>query len=56
MPAKHIETVETEKCVLEVVECECGFHVGIDATYLEQVNGVDIGCLSCSNLISVGAF
>ena len=35
--AKLIETVETDKCSLSVYECDCGFHLGIDTSYLEQV-------------------
>jgi len=53
---KLLNPIETEECALEVVECDCGFHLGIDATYLEQVNGVDIKCPSCGKMIGVGAY
>ena len=34
---------------LQVVECvACGFHLGIDLIYLEQVEGVSLACPSCS--------
>jgi len=57
MPAKYVEDVQTGKCSLEIVECGgCGFHMGIDATYLEQVDGVDIPCPSCGEMISVEAY
>ncbi len=48
-----IGEVETEKFVLEVWECKCGFHLGIDSTYLDQVGLVTITCPSCSTLISI---
>ena len=34
---KRLPSVETDKVQLEVIECVCGYHMGIDATYLEQV-------------------
>lgn len=39
---------------LEVYECECGFHIGLDATYLEQVEEVVIECPSCGSIIDTG--
>jgi len=48
---KYIESVSTEKVELDMYECTCGFHLGIDATYLEQVSEVSIVCPSCGNSI-----
>ena len=53
---RAIESIETEKCSLEVIECDCGFHLGIDATYLDQVDGVDIECPSCRKMLGVCAY
>jgi len=53
---KVLNSVETEEYSLEVIECDCGFHLGIDATYLDQVDGVDIECPSCGKIISAGAY
>lgn len=50
---KFIESVETEIISLEVYECVCGFHIGVDATYLEQVDGVKIKCPSFGEKIIV---
>ena len=37
-----------EKFEVEVVECnKCGFHLGIDASYLELVKSVGMNCPSC---------
>ena len=53
---EYVESVETEKVSLEVYECACGFHVGFDATYLEQAGGVSIVCPACGNELKAEAF
>jgi len=53
---RALNNIETEEYTLEVVECDCGFHIGLDATYLDQVDGIDIKCPSCGKIISVGAY
>lgn len=53
---KLLNPTETEEYSLEVVECGCGFHIGIDATYLDQVGPIDIECPSCQKVIGIGAF
>lgn len=50
--AKFIESVTTDKVELEVYECECGFHLGIDATYIDQVSDCSFICPSCGISIS----
>lgn len=45
----YIEEHQSEKCSLEIHECECGFHIGIDATYLEQVGSIQLNCPSCGD-------
>jgi len=37
---------------LEVVECDCGYHMGIDATYLDQVGDFATFCPSCGAIIN----
>ncbi len=32
---------------LEIGECECGYHFGVDATYLDQVGDFVFDCPSC---------
>ena len=44
---EEIESIETDKCQLSVVQCECGYHLGIDATFIDQVDGVITSCPSC---------
>lgn len=48
-------SVGTKKYSFEVIECECGFHIGLDATYLDQVADIDIKCPACGETISVRA-
>jgi len=42
-------TPETDKYELEVFECNsCGFHIGLDVSYLEQVSStISLPCPSC---------
>ena len=44
---KRLNSVETEKIQLEVIECDCGFHIGLGATYLLQVCDIKIQCPAC---------
>jgi len=50
---KRLNSVETERYSLEVIECNyCGFHIGIDASYLDQVGDIKILCPCCQEKIS----
>ena len=51
--AYDIGDVETDRFVLEVYECVCGFHLGVDATYLEQVDAIIIVCPSCEEVLTI---
>ena len=48
----YIEDVETDRVQLSVYECSCGFHLGIDATFLCDVDDVTIACPACKSNIS----
>ena len=48
---KRLPSIETDKVQLEVVECDCGFHLGLDATFLDQVEDFKIKCPSCKTVI-----
>lgn len=40
--------ISVDSAELVVVECPgCGYHMGVDYTYLEQIGPVDIVCPSC---------
>jgi len=44
----RVGDVDVDAFVLEVHECDvCGFHLGVDASYLEQVGSVDVECPAC---------
>lgn len=44
---KRLSSIETDEVQLEVIECNCGFHMGIDATYLDQVADIVMYCPAC---------
>ena len=44
---KRLQSVENEHVQLEVIECDCGFHLGLDATYLDQVGDLVMKCPVC---------
>ena len=48
---RRLPSVETEKVQLEVIECDCGYHMGIDATFLDQVGDFETTCPSCTCII-----
>lgn len=48
---KRLDSVETETVVLEVGECDCGYHFGVDATFLVDVGDFKFACPSCGKEI-----
>lgn len=48
---KRLIGKEIEKVELEYIECDCGFHIGLDATYLDQVGDFKINCPACQKVI-----
>lgn len=46
---KYIGDVDNDRFSLEVYACECGFHIGIDATYIDQVDKVIMKCPGCQS-------
>jgi len=47
-----MKRVPLEKCEIEVIECDCGYHLGVDATFLEQVEDFETICPSCKRIIN----
>lgn len=43
--------IEQQGVSIEVRECDCGFHIGIDATYLDQVGNAAVMCPSCKSFL-----
>jgi len=42
---------------LEIYECNgCGFHIGLDFTYLEQCDDIEIDCPSCGLRLSTNYY
>ena len=49
---KRLESMSNDTVELEVIECDCGYHMGIDATYLEQVDDIKFACPNCEKEIN----
>jgi hypothetical protein len=48
---KRLKSIENDQVALEVLECDCGFHLGIDVTFLDQVGDFKLSCPSCKREI-----
>jgi hypothetical protein len=48
---KRLKSIETDEYQLEVIQCDCGYHMGIDATYIEHVGDFVAICPACSAII-----
>lgn len=48
---KRLNSIENDTVQLEVGECDCGYHFGVDATYLDQVGDFIFKCPSCGKAI-----
>ena len=46
-------TTVNDIATLQVHECDCGFHIGMDATYLEQVGNIVTQCPSCKTVLKI---
>jgi hypothetical protein len=44
---KRLKSIGNEQVELEVIECDCGYHMGVDYTYLDQVGDFVTICPSC---------
>ena len=48
---KRLKGAESDVYSLEVGECDCGYHFGVDATYLEQMGDFLFECPACLKAI-----
>jgi len=48
---KRLRSAITRQYALEVVQCDCGFHLGVDASFLDQEDDFEIRCPSCQTVI-----
>lgn len=47
----RLPSIETDRVQLEVIECYCGYHMGIDATFIDQVGDFTTECPACGEKI-----
>ena len=50
--AVFIESLQGDTATIEVVECTCGYHMGIDSSFLDQVSDFKASCPSCGAIIN----
>jgi len=48
---KRLKGIVNCKVELEIIECDCGYHMGIDATFLDQVEDFITTCPACKAII-----
>lgn len=48
---KKLKSIETDQYSLEVYECDCGFHIGLDFSYIDSIGDVCVLCPNCSENI-----
>ena len=48
---KHLTSATHPVADLEVIECDCGYHMGIDGTFIESVGDFITECPSCKAVI-----
>ena len=46
-----MKRVNLKDCEIEVIECDCGYHLGVDRTFIEQVGHFETVCPCCENII-----
>ena len=51
---KRLQSAETDEYQIEVIECDCGYHMGIDATYLIQMGDFETACPACRKILNTG--
>ena len=49
---KYLSPIETDEYSLIVIECDCGMHIGLDFSYIDQVNDININCPNCNKIIT----
>lgn len=50
---KYITDIDQFPFVLEVYECECGGHIGLDSTFLDQVDDIRMECPYCDTPVQI---
>jgi len=49
---RRLQSIENDQVQLEVIECDCGFHYGLDASYLEAEGDFKVICPACKTIIN----
>jgi len=46
-----MKIVPYEKTEMCIIECDCGFHIGLDSTFMLQERDFTLPCPACGKLI-----
>ena len=47
---KRIGDIENSRYSLTIYECGCGFHIGLDNTYMDQIGEILMECPACKTV------
>ena len=48
---KQLQSAKHPQAEIDVIECDCGYHMGVDATFIDQVGDFRASCPSCGQEI-----
>ena len=51
-PENWVCDFENEFCTMDIYKCSCGFHIGLDSTYIDQISEIEIECPNCNKMIA----
>ena len=49
---KRLTPIETDEYSLDVIECDCGMHIGLDFSFIDQLGDIYITCPNCKKLVT----
>ena len=49
---RYVESLEGKIASISVIECDCGYHLGVDSSYISQVGHIITPCPACSKMIN----
>jgi len=49
---KWIMDIDNNLCEMEIYECACGFHIGLDFSYLDRIAPISLNCPNCNKILN----
>jgi len=47
----NFKVIDSSLTEMICIECSCGYHMGIDSTFIDQVEDFKSNCPNCENVI-----